>query len=198
MKRIVTLLLAVLLLLSLAACAAAKESTPAVEETPAASEETPAAAGETPGTGEQENAAPVDQPDLSEATNALGDEQVALLEKILLIDELVQPGTAGGSLRAVAASASLLDWAETAQLSEESISMIMDYIASKTPEGQEEFNAKLDAVDATVQYLTGSDSETVEGMLSDAGMLDSCNYPWSKAAPETVERLMQALGRRSV
>lgn len=123
---------------------------------------------------------------------------MALLEKILLIDELVQPGTAGGSLRAVAASASLLDWAETAQLSEESISMIMDYIASKTPEGQEEFNAKLDAVDATVQYLTGSDSETVEGMLSDAGMLDSCNYPWSKAAPETVERLMQALGRRSV
>ena len=204
MKRMISLLLSLLMLFVLCACGAT-EAAPAATEEPAAPavEETPAEAAETPeaidGSEEpvyQENAAPVDQPNLDEAPNALADDQVALLEQILQIDALVQPGTAGSSLSTAVATASLLDWAESAQLSEAAVEVVMDYMASMTPDGQAEFDQKLDAVDAMVALLTGSDTEAAKSMLADAGMLDACGFPWSKNAPAVIELLMQSLGRR--
>ncbi len=199
MKRTISLLLSLLMLLVFCACGATEE--PAAEESnPPAAEQTPYENTETPGEGEeavyQENAAPVDQPDLDEAPNALADDQVALLEQVLLIDELVQPGAAGSTLSTTVATASLLDWAEKAQLSDGAVEVVMDYMASMTPEGQAEFDQKLDAVDAMVRLLTGGDKERAEAALSDAGLLESCGYPWSKTAAATIEALMQSLGRR--
>ena len=129
--------------------------------------------------------------------DTIGEAQQAILEQFILIDELVAPGTAGSSLRSAAAAASLLDWAENAELTDEVIGVVIDYMAAKSTEGQAEFGEKLDALDSAVQLLTGADSAAAEGLLGDAGMLDSCGYPWSERAVRTVEGLMQALGRRA-
>ena len=198
MKRTISLLLSLLMLFVLCACGAA-ETAPAATEEPAAAEapaETPETADESEASAYPENAAPVEQPDLDAAPNALADDQAALLEQILQIDALVQPGTAGSSLSTAVATASLLDWAENAQLSEAAVEVVMDYMASMTPEGQAEFDQKLDAVDAMVALLTGSDKEAAKSILSDAGMLNGCGFPWSKNATAVIELLMQSLGRR--
>ena len=199
MKRIIALLLAALMLLSLAACGQTQEAAPAETEAPVeAAEETAEApeATETPEpTPEPVEGSPLDeQPDLAEAPDAIDANQQALLEQFLLIDELVQPGTAGSSLRAAVAAASLLDWADSAQLTDGAIEVIMDYMASMTPEGREDFEKKLGEVNYTVKQLTSGNKEQAEGLLADAGMLDNCKYPWSAAAPQIVDRLMQTLG----
>lgn len=190
MKRFLILLLAAGLLLCLCACGSGSGGTiTRVEETPA-----PAGEASEP---EPTPAPIIEQPDLSDAPDTIGEAQQAILEQFILIDELVAPGTAGGSLRSAAAAASLLDWAETAELSDEVIGVVIDYMAAKSSEGQAEFGEKLDAIDGAVQLLTGKDSAAAEGLLGDAGMLDSCGYPWSERAVRTVEGLMQALGRRA-
>ena len=193
MKQFTSLLLAAFLLLALTACGVMTQP----DAAPAPVEETPEAAAEPepaplPGEG-----SPVEQPDLSNAPDAINESQQALLEQFILIDDLVQPGTAGNSLRAATAAASLLDWAEAGTLSDEALSVIIDFMAAKSVEGQAEFGQKLDAVEAAVAVLTGKDSEQAEGLLADAGMLDSCGYPWDKEAAATIDRLMEALGRRA-
>ena len=75
--------------------------------------------------------------------------------------------------------------------------MVIDYMAAKTVEDQAAFSQKLDEVEATVALLTGEDSEEAENLLRDAGMLDSCGYPWSKDAVAVIDRLMETLGRRA-
>ncbi len=199
MKKIILLLLALTLLFTLAACGADAQpmtvSEPA-EASPEAGE--PAAEAEAAGEGESEDDGYlIEQPDLSNAPSAIDENQQALLEQFILIDDLVQPGTAGGSLRAAVAAASLLDWAAQGELNEEAVGMVMDFVASMTPEGQEEFEAKLDAVEATVALLTGKDSKQAEDILADAGMLGSCQFPWSEEAVARYDALMAAMGRRS-
>ena len=194
MKRLLSLVLAAVMLLCLCACGSGSGGTIThAEDTSAPAEETEAP---TP-TAEQTPTPIIEQPDLSDAPDTIGEEQQAILEQFILIDELVAPGTAGSSLRAATAAASLLDWAETAELSDETLAVVIDYMAAKSVEGQAEFNEKLDDVDASVQRLTGDDCAAAEGLLSDAGMLDSCGYPWSERAVRTVESLMKALGRRA-
>ena len=197
MKRIITLLLAALMLLTLAACG--ETPAPAATEQPVETTEAPAEAIEVTETAEPtplpiETASPDAQPDPNEVPDAIDANQQALLEQFLLIDELVQPGTAGSSLRAVVAAASLLDWADSAQLTDGAIEVIMDYMASMTPEGKREFETKLEEVNATVKQLTTGAKDAVEGQLADAGMLDNCKYPWSATAPQIIDRLMQTLG----
>ena len=201
MKRFLSLLLAAGLLLCLCACGSGSGGTiTRVEETPAPVEDTPAPVEEAPAPEASAEPTPgpiIEQPDLSDAPDTIGEAQQAILEQFILIDELVAPGTAGSSLRSAAAAASLLDWAENAELTDEVIGVIIDYMAAKSTEGQAEFGEKLDALDSAVQLLTGADSAAAEGLLGDAGMLDSCGYPWSERAVRTVEGLMQALGRRA-
>ena len=199
MKKNILLLLALTLLFSLAACG--QETQPQTAAEPVENAETaegPEEAAEE-GDGEEDPLGGylIEQPDLSNAPSTIDDNQQALLEQFILIDEIVQPGTAGGSLRSAVAAASLLDWAAQGELNEDAIAVVMDFIASMTPEGQEEFEAKLDAVEATVELLTGKDSEQAKDILADAGMLDSCQFPWSTEAAANYDALMAAMGRRS-
>ena len=71
---------------------------------------------------------------------------------------VVTVATAGSSLRSTAAAASLLDWAETAELDESMISVVGEFMASKDIDGQAQFDEQLDAVDAMVATLTGEDA----------------------------------------
>lgn len=195
MKKLVSLTLAALLLLCLAGCgegapAAIASPEPAAEEV----EETIPEPVHTPAPGE---GSPVEQPDLSNAPDTIDENMQGLLSMFVLIDENVQPGTAGSSLRAAAAAASLLDWAANGTLTDEAQAMVIDYMAAKTVEDQAAFSQKLDEVEATVALLTGEDSEQAENLLRDAGMLDSCGYPWSKDAVAVIDRLMETLGRRA-
>ncbi len=195
MRKLSSLILAAALLLVMTACGALTRpaaETPAPKEEPSEGESVEPAPTPVPGEG-----SPVEQPDLSNAPDAIDESQQALLEQFSLIDELVQPGSAGSSLRAAVAAASLLDWAENSSLTEEALAVVIDYMAAKTVEGQAEFGAKLDALESAVQVLTGSDKERAEGLLSDCGMLGSCGYPWSKGAPAQIDKLMEALGRRA-
>ncbi len=196
MKKFILLLLAMTLLFTLAACGQEAQSQTAAEPAETAAEPEAAAEPAEEGEGEDDGYL-IEQPDLSNAPSTIDENQQALLECFILIDENVQPGTAGGSLRAAAAAASLLDWADAGELSEGAVGVVMDYIASMTPEGQEEFEAKLDAVEATVELLTGKDSKQAEEILADAGMLDSCRFPWSSGAAANFDALMAAMGRRS-
>ena len=199
MRKLTSLLLAAAVLLVMTACGLLTQ--PAATSAPAAApaEETPEAASETedepapaPGEGSL-----VEQPDLSNAPDAIDENQQALLEQFILIDELVQPGTAGSSLRAAVAAASLLDWAAKDQLNDEALAVVIDYMAAKSVEGQAEFGEKLDAVESTVGLLTGKDSGQAKDLLTDAGVIESCGFPWSKDAVAVIDRLMEALGRRA-
>ena len=197
MRKLTSLLLAAAVLLVMTACGALTRpaATSAPPQTPA--EETPETAPEpepTPAPGE---GSLVEQPDLSNAPDAIDENQQALLEQFILIDDLVQPGTAGSSLRAAVAAASLLDWAAKDQLSDEALAVVIDYMAAKSVEGQAAFGEKLDAVESTIETLTGKDSSQAKDLLTDAGVIDSCGYPWSKDAVAVVDRLMDALGRRA-
>lgn len=199
MRKLTSLLLAAAVLLVMTACGALTR--PAATSAPAAApaEEAPEAASESEG---EQTPAPgegslIEQPDLSNAPDAIDESQQALLEQFILIDELVQPGTAGSSLRAAVAAASLLDWAAKDQLSDEALAVVIDYMAAKSVEGQAEFGEKLDAVESTVGLLTGKDSGQAKDLLTDAGVIDSCGFPWSRDAVAVIDRLMEALGRRA-
>ena len=199
MRKLTSLLLAAAVLLVMTACGALTQ--PAATSAPAAApaEEAPEAASESEG---EQTPAPgegslIEQPDLSNAPDAIDESQQALLEQFILIDELVQPGTAGSSLRAAVAAASLLDWAAKDQLSDEALAVVIDYMAAKSVEGQAEFGEKLDAVESTVGLLTGKDSGQAKDLLTDAGVIDSCGFPWSRDAVAVIDRLMEALGRRA-
>lgn len=200
MRKFTSLLLAAAMLLVLTACGAL---TKPAAETPAPAPAAETVAGEEEGETEPEPAAdpgegsPVEQPDLSNAPDAINEDQQALLEQFIFLDDVVQPGTAGSSLRAAAAAATLLDWAEKDALSDEALTVVIDYMAAKTVEDQAAFGEKLDAVESAIEVLTGKDKEQAEQLLADAGMLESCGYPWSKDAVGVIDRLMEALGRRA-
>lgn len=197
MRKLTSLLLAAAVLLVMTACGALTRPPATSAPAPTPAEETPEAAPEpepTPAPGE---GSLIEQPDLSKAPDTIDENQQALLEQFILIDDLVQPGTAGSSLRAAVAAASLLDWAAKDQLSDEALAVVIDYMAAKSVEGQAEFGEKLDAVESTVEQLTGKASDQARDLLTDAGVIDSCGYPWSKDTVAVIDRLMEALGRRA-
>ena len=93
MKRFLSLLLAAMLLLCLCACGSGSGGTiTRVEETPAPVEDTPAPVEEAPVPEASAEPTPgpiIEQPDLSDAPDTIGEAQQAILEQFILIDELV-------------------------------------------------------------------------------------------------------------
>ena len=109
--------------------------------------------------------------------------------------EDVTIGTAGSSLRAVAAAADLLDWAAACSLSPEEIATAYeDWYPHQNPDRPAAFEEQLSAVDYAVQLLLHGGEEAVS-LLNDAGYED-CGYPWDEHAASVADALMQAAGLR--
>ena len=106
----------------------------------------------------------------------------------------VTPGAAGGSLRAAAMAAKLLDWAAGAALTDEELIAVLEPWLGPLDDGvPAEFLEQLAAVDGMARLLTGEDAAQAVGLLSDAGCED-CGYPWSEEAAARLSRLMELAG----
>ena len=110
--------------------------------------------------------------------------------------QTVQPGTAGSSLRAASMAAKLLDWAESAELTDEELLAVLSPWLGELDDGLPgDFPEQLAAVDGMARILTGEDAAQALGLLEDAGCED-CGYPWSGKAAAVLERLMTLAGLR--
>ena len=108
--------------------------------------------------------------------------------------ETVTIATAGSTLRAVSMAAKLLDWAETADISDEEILAALEPWLAPPEDGiPADFREQLALVYGVMLLLTGEDTAQAEGLLADAGCED-CGYPWSEKAVATVERIMALAG----
>lgn len=196
MKRIVIILSAAVLMLSLAACGTKPVDVPAtiipVENTDAATE---TAALPEESTQPEESAQPEpeqtmeipESPDDSSSTRELTE----ILEGI---DANVMPGTAGNSLRSAGQAAVLLDWAAQTDMStEDARSATVDWLSPKGNDLQVAFNEKISCVDEAYKQLISADN--AQDILSSAGCQDS-GYPWNEAAFAIVEAIMTAIGLR--
>lgn len=108
--------------------------------------------------------------------------------------ETVTIATAGSTLRAVTIAAKLLDWAETADISDEEILAALEpWLAPQEDGIPAEFREQLALVYSVSLLLTGEDTIQAEGLLADAGC-ENCGYPWSEKAIAAVERIMTLAG----
>jgi hypothetical protein len=177
MKRLLSLLLALILAAALCACGGTAPAEPSPE--PAASAEP----GQEDPSGQEEQTAPL-SPAQEELSALLGE-----------VRENVSIGTAGSSLRAAAMAAKLLDWAETARLSDEQLLAVLEpWLGELTDEIPADFREQLAAVSGAAELLTADDAEAARGLLDDAGLLDSCAYPWSEGAAATLQRIFELAG----
>lgn len=124
------------------------------------------------------------------------DEAAALAALLDEIRDSVTIGTAGSSLRAIAAAAKLLDWASGCSLDAEELAEAyarwLPAMRSDLPLG---FPEQLSAVDYSISLLTDSDSEQAMSLLADAGCAD-CGYPWDEHALAVTDLIMEAAGIR--
>ncbi|MBQ9250287.1 MAG: hypothetical protein IJ179_07955 [Oscillospiraceae bacterium] len=182
------LLLISLLCLALLLCACEKAAPPAPAQTatePAAAEEAPASADTAPA-----------QAVVVEDTSEESDQQAALGELLSWMRDYVTIGTAGSSLRAAAAAAELLDWADGCTLDAAGVAAAYEaWAPGMNPDIPVDFAEQLGAVDYNVRMLTGEDTEQAAMLLADAGCED-CGYPWDAHALSVTEALMQAAGLR--
>lgn len=177
-----------LLCLALLLCACGKAAPSAPAQTaiePAAAEEAPASA----------DAAPAQAAVVEDASDE-SDQQAALGELLNWIRDYVTIGTAGSSLRAAAAAAELLDWADGCTLDAAGVAAAYEaWVPTMNPDIPVDFAEQLGAVDYNVRMLTGEDTEQAAMLLTDAGC-DDCGYPWDAHALSVTEALMQAAGLR--
>ncbi len=174
------------LALPLSACGKAAPAAPAqTAAEPTAAEEAPAPADAAPA----QAAAAEDGSDESAQQAALG-------ELLGWMRDYVTIGTAGSSLRAAAAAAELLDWADGCTLDAAGVAAAYEaWVPTMNPDIPADFAEQLGAVDFSVRMLTGEDTEQAAMLLADAGCED-CGYPWDEHALSVTEALMQAAGLR--
>ena len=121
---------------------------------------------------------------------ATDEAQQALWAELDNIRDTVHPGTAGSSLRAVAAAARLLDWAASGSLTaEQAAQAAADWTVAQSDEARENWPQQVDSVQFMIALLAEG-GETAEGLLSDAGC-GKTGYPWSG---ETAALAKVALG----
>ena len=107
------------------------------------------------------------------------------------IDENVQPGTAGSSLRAVQSAAALLDWGDATGLDPEEIeNAAREWLDTLTDAQRTAFVEKLTLVRDTVDQLF---TDNAPELLADAGC-DNTAYPWGGAPSEAVQAVLRAAG----
>jgi predicted small lipoprotein YifL len=174
MKKILTFLLAAIMLFSLCGCSGAPEAGPApdntIETEPTDAPETVSAPPE-----------PVPEADPLEG----------------LLSELVnniQPGSAGCSLRAVSEAVKFIDWGMNAAISEDEIfSLVEIYMGSLSDDDRYMLTEALEALDDSYQQLLSSSRDE---LLDEAGCGDA-ECSWGSEPVAAVESLMKAAGIRT-
>ena len=173
MKKLVLLMLLLALTAALCVCVIV-QPTPAPTAPPA---DTPA-----PTTAPTPKPTPEHTPDPTAAPSL----QLPILSQI---DENVQPGTAGSTLRAVQSAAALLDWGDATGLDPEEIeTAAREWLNTLTDAQRTAFLEKLTLVrDAVDQLFT----DNAEQLLADAGC-ENTAYPWGGAPSEAVQAVLRA------
>ena len=124
------------------------------------------------------------------AEETLNPQQEALCAVLDGVRDTVTIATAGSSLRAAAAAAALLDWAEQTDLEPElAAQTAADWFVRQTEEARALWPEQADAVAYMVSLLTEG-GEEAEGLLRDAGC-ESAGYPWSERAAALAGRILQ-------
>ena len=124
------------------------------------------------------------------AEEALNPQQEALCAVLDGMRDSVTVATAGSSLRAAAAAASLLDWAEQTDLEPElAAQTAADWFVRQTEEARALWPDQADAV-AYMVTLLAQGGEEAEGLLRDAGC-ESAGYPWSERAAALAGQILQ-------
>ena len=173
MKKTICAVLAGTMLLALCACGAKK---PGTSPSPAVTESA------------QPSETPVASPSASSESSAAAD--TALTDVLDRINNNMEPGTAGSSLKAAKLAAALLDWGETTKLSADQIKA--ETVAWLTPKGNDEqssFAEKYTAVKSAVDAVAGDNGKE---LLDEAGVTDS-HYPWNDAAFAAVKNVTEAV-----
>lgn len=148
----------------------APETTPEIQSAPTAAPETAVPETETPET----------QPAL----------QLPILD---VINEAVEPGTAGSSLRAVQAAVRLLDWGVNTGLDTEEIRQAtVNWLADKGNDDQAAFAQKLELVDDAYNRLREGNARE---LLDEAGCQDTEIF-WGSDPVAPIEAVMDAVGLR--
>lgn len=175
-----------LLLLSVAALSGCKKENSADKGNPATeAEQTEEPIAEQP---EEETTDAV--PESTEETEPVTTLTLPILDEM---NENVQVGTAGSSLKAVPEAVKLLDWGVGTGLDPEEIRQAtVAWLEEKGNDEQTEFREKLELVDQIYQELLG---DNAKDLLADAGCEDAA-YPWSDAPVESIEAIMEAVGLR--
>ena len=147
----------------------------------------------TPSPAPVESAAPTAEAE--PADNAALAAQTA--ELTALLDDfgtMIQSGSAGSSLRAVAQAARLMDWGMSTGMTDAQISAAAaDYLAALGEDAKALYLMQIDSLDYAYKQLLQPGQEE---LLSEAGCADAA-YPWSDSPIPAVESLMTALGARS-
>lgn len=127
----------------------------------------------------------------SDGTGDAGQEiTLPILDEIM---PLLQPGTAGSSLKAVQAAAQLLDWGTNTGLDPEEIRAAAEkWLAAQDEDTRAESLEKLALAD---EYYGQLLEDGAEDLLEDAECADM-GYPWSSGPVESIEAIMQAAGLR--
>lgn len=134
---------------------------------------------------------------------AAGGEQAAVTEEPTLVSpaltallnslrDTVQPGTAGGSLRAAQAAAELLDWAENPAPEENIAATVSDWLSAQSEDARALLPEQLLSLGGMVERLT-TEFDASAGLLDDAGL--SGRGPWSAEAAQTALALLDMIGR---
>lgn len=110
-----------------------------------------------------------------------------------LLDRLrdgLQPGTAGGSLRAASAAADLLDWSTDPDPRDSAEATVREWLAAQSEDALAVLPEQLDSLASALTQLT-EDYEGSAGLLEDAGL--SGRGPWTAQAAKTAADLVTLL-----
>lgn len=116
-------------------------------------------------------------------------ERAALVDILTLIDEQMQPGTAGSSLTAAYLAATLMDWSCSTSLEEPAITEVtQEVISHSDPNAPASFTEKLQSVyNAYESLMTEQDAS----ILADCGYSGN-GYPWSESDMTALHTIMSA------
>lgn len=115
-------------------------------------------------------------------------EEAALTQLLLEIDNTMQPGTAGSSLKAAYLAASLLDWSRSTALEEAAIAEVTKSVLEQArTDSPVSFTEKMQSVYNAYELLM---TPAGEDILSDCGYTGE-GFPWSEEDAASFQCIMK-------